>query len=179
MPVGGLRAAKGGPSVSYKLPGRQAISPNDAGSFDGLLTGSQLLRGGPNQFATIAWCAGQAETFEFGTGVARIARFHGKEGDKHGAHRADVEMTWLYNCEWLKRFPGYEDAIPANARLLMQTNPDVLLETNDGVSVNADSAMDGGVQVIPLIPDQDGAYDLEAARAKVTPPGSTTYALSA
>ena len=88
-------------------------------------------------------------------------------------------MTWLYNCEWLKRFPGYEDAIPANARLLMQTNPDVLLETNDGVSVNADSAMDGGVQVIPLIPDQDGAYDLEAARAKVTPPGSTTYALSA
>ena len=175
----GVRAAKGGPKLSYELPGLKAISPSDEGHFDALVSGSQLLRGGPNQFATVAWSAGSAGSFECGQGFARVARLYGKDGDEHASYRPDIEMVWCYHADWLCRFPGWENAIPPHVRHLLETHPDVLLETNDGVSVNADSAVDGGVQVIALIPDEEGAYDLDAARAKITPPESKAYALSA
>ena len=173
-----MRGARGGPRVPYELPSRHGFAPNDQGSFDGLLSGSQTLRGGQNQFATVAWSAGDSSNFQYGTGFARMARIHGKEGDTYGAYRPDIEMVWMCDATWLKRFPGYGAKIPATVRLMLEAESDVLFETNDGVSVNADSAVDGGVQVIGLVPDESGAYDLEAARAQITPPGSKSYVLS-
>jgi hypothetical protein len=167
-----MRAAKGGPQALFELPPREGFSPSDQGHFSGLSAGSQIIRGGQNQFGTVMWSAGDGGSFECGKGFARLARIYGKEDDQYGAHRPDIEMLWLYDSKWLARFNGY-DKIPANLRVILETNADVLLETNEGVSVNAESAVDGGVQVIALVPDDDGHFDLDAARAQITPAGST------
>ena len=53
-----MRAAKGGPQALFELPPREGFSPSDQGHFSGLSAGSQIIRGGQNQFGTVMWSAG-------------------------------------------------------------------------------------------------------------------------
>ena len=48
-----------------------------------------------------------------------------------------------------------------------------MVETNDGVSVNAESALESGVQIIPLIPDAEGNFDVDSTREIIAPQWGT------
>ena len=48
-----------------------------------------------------------------------------------------------------------------------------MVETNDGVSVNAESALKSGVQIIPLIPDAEGNFDVDSTREIIAPQWGT------
>ena len=60
---------------------------------------------------------------------------------------------------------GYSD-IPEWAREILEENPDVCCDSNNG-GMDTISTIGKDIQVILLVPDAEGMYNLEAARAQV------------
>ena len=160
------------PVAGLTLPAARAFAPSDAGHFAGMTKGSQSIRGGANQFVHMMWSSGEGDKFQYGKAVARLARIHGKEGDYYGAHRPDMEILFMEGGAWLHQFKGFEE-LPDKLKEVLLDNTDVMVETNDGVSVNAESALESGVQVIPLIPDAEGNFDVDKAREIIAPQWGT------
>ena len=73
---------------------------------------------------------------------------------------------------WLHQFKGFEE-LPDKLKEVLLDNTDVMVETNDGVSVNAESALESGVQIIPLIPDAEGNFDVDSTREIIAPQWGT------
>ena len=117
-------------------------------------------------FDVVSWSWGVGETFEAGTCPARLAQFVGDKADKHAKWRPEAMLIVGFDGNSLKKVPGYVNALSVKQRLVLENNSDVYLDSNLGLRCTTE-CISTAMQIVLLVPDANGDYDLSAARAKV------------
>ena len=158
-----------------KLPYRSGLGALVNGHYNLLVAGAETVRPGLGVFHAVGWTWGSVSdnTFMSGRVAVRLAGLEPKEGDRFGQFRPSAKYIYTWCGKSLMQVPGY-DNIPEQYRQLLEENEDVVVESNLAV-IDTTTTIGSDLQIIPLIPDEDGNIDLAAARAQVDPPGAEYY----
>ena len=116
----------------------------------------------------MTWSWGKGETFEAGTVAARLVRFVGDDEDEHRQWRPDALLISGFDGKSLLQVPGCERVLEEKQLRVLVDNTDVYVDSNLGLKCSTES-VGMAMQIVLLVPDANGDYNLKEARALVRP----------
>ena len=154
-----------------QLPPRAGLGSIIDGHYLALVDGSETTRPGVGVFSAAAWSWGTVGEGTFLSGIVpvRLAGYEPIKGDKFGKSRAPAKYIYGWDGKSLSHVQNYS-VIPEKIRKILEENDDVFVESNLAIK-DTPNTVGQDLQIIPLVPDHAGNYDLAVARAHVDPPG--------